>query len=122
MIIDADSHVCEPPDTWTSRMPSKWGDLIPRIKHNEELGADLWYNEFPTAYFSRRTIVRWSDGRVRHGVRAHNSIMMPALSIGLMANVAGASPGPSSIPRFRKWALARSRSPTAKTMDRIPSP
>lgn len=43
MIIDADSHVCEPPDTWTSRMPSKWGELIPRIKHNEELGADLWY-------------------------------------------------------------------------------
>lgn len=30
MIIDADGHVCEPPDHWTSRMPPKWGELIPR--------------------------------------------------------------------------------------------
>src|SRR5690349_18383248 len=42
MIIDADSHVCEPPDTWTSRMPSKWGELIPRVKRVEALGADVW--------------------------------------------------------------------------------
>jgi len=42
MIIDADAHVCEPSDTWTSRMPSKWGELIPRIKRNEEINADVW--------------------------------------------------------------------------------
>jgi len=42
MIIDADSHVCEPPDTWTSRMPSKWGELIPRVKRVDALGADVW--------------------------------------------------------------------------------
>jgi uncharacterized protein len=43
MIIDADSHVCEPPDTWLSRMSSKWGDLIPRVKRNAENDADMWY-------------------------------------------------------------------------------
>ena len=42
MIIDADSHVCEPPDTWTSRMPSKWGELIPRVKRVDAIGADAW--------------------------------------------------------------------------------
>ena len=42
MIIDADSHVCEPPDTWTSRMSSKWGELIPRVRRIDELGADVW--------------------------------------------------------------------------------
>ncbi|MGE0880460.1 MAG: amidohydrolase family protein [Acidimicrobiia bacterium] len=42
MIIDADSHVCEPPDTWTSRMSKKWGDLIPQVKYVEETGLDAW--------------------------------------------------------------------------------
>jgi len=42
MIIDADSHVCEPPDTWTSRMPSKWGELIPRIRYIDDLEMDVW--------------------------------------------------------------------------------
>jgi predicted TIM-barrel fold metal-dependent hydrolase len=42
MIIDADSHVCEPPDTWTSRMPSKWGELIPRVRHLDDIGMDAW--------------------------------------------------------------------------------
>lgn len=42
MIIDADSHVCEPPDTWTSRMSKKWGDLIPHVRRIEEIDADAW--------------------------------------------------------------------------------
>jgi predicted TIM-barrel fold metal-dependent hydrolase len=43
VIIDADTHVCEPPDTWLSRMSSKWGELIPRVKRNDENDADMWY-------------------------------------------------------------------------------
>ena len=42
VIIDADSRVCEPPDTWTSRMPSKWGELIPWVKRVDSIGADAW--------------------------------------------------------------------------------
>lgn len=30
-IIDADSHVSEPADLWTSRVSSKWGDLVPHV-------------------------------------------------------------------------------------------
>jgi hypothetical protein len=29
-LIDSDSHVVEPPDLWTSRLPSKWADDTPR--------------------------------------------------------------------------------------------
>ncbi|MGE3325237.1 MAG: amidohydrolase family protein [Acidimicrobiia bacterium] len=43
MIIDADSHVCEPPDTWTSRMSTKkWGDLVPHVRRVESSGMDAW--------------------------------------------------------------------------------
>ena len=31
-IIDADSHVTEPPDVWTSRVSRKWGDLVPHVR------------------------------------------------------------------------------------------
>ena len=30
-IIDTDTHVVEPPDLWTSRLSSKWGDLVPHV-------------------------------------------------------------------------------------------
>lgn len=32
-VIDVDSHICEPPDVWTSRLPSKWKDIAPRVVH-----------------------------------------------------------------------------------------
>ncbi|MEE9279680.1 MAG: amidohydrolase family protein [Myxococcota bacterium] len=30
-VIDADSHVSEPGDLWTSRVSSRWGDLVPHV-------------------------------------------------------------------------------------------
>jgi uncharacterized protein len=43
-IIDADTHLCEPPDLWTSRMSArKWGDAIPHVAFDERLGRDRWY-------------------------------------------------------------------------------
>jgi uncharacterized protein len=42
-IIDADSHLSEPPDLWTSRMSKRhWGDDIPQLVHDERLGMDRW--------------------------------------------------------------------------------
>jgi predicted TIM-barrel fold metal-dependent hydrolase len=42
-IIDADSHLCEPPTLWTERMSSKkWGDNIPHVARDEALGVDRW--------------------------------------------------------------------------------
>ena len=31
-VIDVDTHVTEPPDTWASRMSTRWGDAIPHIE------------------------------------------------------------------------------------------
>ncbi len=39
-VIDVDTHITEPPDTWTSRMSSKWGDLVPHVRNID--GYDHW--------------------------------------------------------------------------------
>ncbi len=41
-VIDTDSHVSEPPDLWTSRLPRRWADLAPRIVHTDKWYGDLW--------------------------------------------------------------------------------
>ena len=42
-LISADSHVIEPPDLWTSRLPEKFRDRAPKQIHLEQ--GDAW--EFP---------------------------------------------------------------------------
>jgi predicted TIM-barrel fold metal-dependent hydrolase len=42
-VIDVDTHVLEPADLWTSRMSAKWGDLIPHVKWDPELGEESWF-------------------------------------------------------------------------------
>jgi len=39
-VIDVDTHLTEPPDLWTSRVPQKWGDAIPHIERWGE--KDMW--------------------------------------------------------------------------------
>jgi predicted TIM-barrel fold metal-dependent hydrolase len=39
-VIDVDTHVTEPPDTWSARMSLKWGDAIPHIERID--GFDTW--------------------------------------------------------------------------------
>jgi predicted TIM-barrel fold metal-dependent hydrolase len=39
-VIDADTHITEPPDTWVDRMSSKWGDAVPHIERID--GLDTW--------------------------------------------------------------------------------
>ena len=33
-VIDVDSHISEPEDLWTSRVSSRWGDLVPHVVKN----------------------------------------------------------------------------------------
>ena len=40
-VIDIDTHITEPADVWTSRLPKKWGDQVPHVKNVN--GADLWF-------------------------------------------------------------------------------
>jgi len=43
-IIDADTHVIEPPDLWTSRVSvRKWGNLVPHVRWDEASQEELWY-------------------------------------------------------------------------------
>src|SRR5262249_14570471 len=43
LIVDADAHICEPKDIFTSRLPSKYGDLIPQVRYDEDAAADYWF-------------------------------------------------------------------------------
>lgn len=42
-IIDTDTHVVEPPDLWTSRIASKWGDLVPHVKWDDDKQEEAWF-------------------------------------------------------------------------------
>ena len=41
-VIDTDTHLVEPPDLWTSRMSSRWGDLIPHVVWDEAHAEEAW--------------------------------------------------------------------------------
>jgi len=40
-VIDADSHVTEPADTWTSRVPARYADQVPHVV-KDAAGKDVW--------------------------------------------------------------------------------
>ena len=43
-VIDADSHISEPEDLWTSRVSrQKWGDLVPHVKFDPQISEDRWF-------------------------------------------------------------------------------
>lgn len=42
-VADVDSHIIEPADLWTSRVSSKWGDLVPHVRFHERRQEDYWY-------------------------------------------------------------------------------
>ena len=42
-IIDTDTHVVEPPDLWTSRLSSKWGDLVPHVRWDDGAQEEAWF-------------------------------------------------------------------------------
>jgi predicted TIM-barrel fold metal-dependent hydrolase len=41
-IIDVDTHVTEPPDLWTRRLPARLQDRAPRIVREPRLGWEVW--------------------------------------------------------------------------------
>jgi predicted TIM-barrel fold metal-dependent hydrolase len=42
LIIDVDTHITEPADTWTARVPARYRDLVPYTERNKD-GRDYWY-------------------------------------------------------------------------------
>lgn len=41
-IVDADTHILEPADIWSSRLPSKYADVMPRVELYPESGHHHW--------------------------------------------------------------------------------
>ncbi len=41
-IIDCDTHISEPPDLFSSRLPAKWHSKAPHVVRNETNGLELW--------------------------------------------------------------------------------
>lgn len=42
-IIDTDTHLIEPRDLWTSRLPGSWGDDVLHIKWHEPSQQEIWF-------------------------------------------------------------------------------
>lgn len=42
-IIDIDTHIVEPPDLWTSRVPAKWRDQVPLVRWDADAQEEVWY-------------------------------------------------------------------------------
>jgi predicted TIM-barrel fold metal-dependent hydrolase len=42
-VIDVDSHVTEPPDLWTSRLPRHWGKSIPHVVTDPATSRERWF-------------------------------------------------------------------------------
>jgi uncharacterized protein len=42
-VIDTDTHVVEPPDLWTSRLPTHWGELVPHVEWDEANAEEAWF-------------------------------------------------------------------------------
>jgi predicted TIM-barrel fold metal-dependent hydrolase len=42
LVIDTDTHITEPPDLWTSRVPRKWIDSAPRVEVHPQTNHHHW--------------------------------------------------------------------------------
>jgi predicted TIM-barrel fold metal-dependent hydrolase len=43
MIIDTDTHVSEPPDLWTSRLPRSMQDATMHVRWSDDAKAEMWF-------------------------------------------------------------------------------
>ena len=60
-VIDADAHINEPRDVWTSRVPSKYVDDVPKVVTNDH-GDDIWMMDGRTlSMISTSAMAGWSD-------------------------------------------------------------
>jgi hypothetical protein len=74
-VIDVDTHITEPPYTWSSRMASKRGDAVPHVERLD--GFDVWIiNGRPWAK-PGNTAMAGFDGTLPDGPRTYDD-MHPA--------------------------------------------
>jgi predicted TIM-barrel fold metal-dependent hydrolase len=60
-VIDADTHITEPPDTWTARVPQRFRDRVPYMTRSAD-GKDIWMFEGQQIYTVGYTATAgWKD-------------------------------------------------------------
>ncbi len=62
-VIDVDSHITEPADVWTSRVPAKFKDRAPKLVRNPETGWDVWSlgGEAPIVPIGFTAVAGWKE-------------------------------------------------------------
>ena len=56
LVIDADSHWCEPPDLFTKRAPAAFKDRVPRVEEVD--GEKMWvFDGHPVGRFSAGGVI-----------------------------------------------------------------
>jgi predicted TIM-barrel fold metal-dependent hydrolase len=61
-VVDADTHVIEPPDLWTSRAPSSLRSAVPRVVWSEERQEDWWMmGDLPLTSASKYAMAGWRE-------------------------------------------------------------
>jgi predicted TIM-barrel fold metal-dependent hydrolase len=84
LVIDVDTHITEPPDTWTSRMSARWGDLVPRIERID--GFDVWVINGEPYAKPGNTAMAGFDGTLPDGPKTFDD--MPRAAFDPVARVA----------------------------------
>jgi predicted TIM-barrel fold metal-dependent hydrolase len=62
-IVDCDTHIIEPYDLWTSRVPAKWIDDVPKVVWDEERKQDVWTmpGRHPMAAAAGSAMAGWKE-------------------------------------------------------------
>ena len=61
-VIDADAHVTEPVDLWSSRLPAKYRDRAPRVERSAD-GVDVWHigDHSPMVPLGHTAVAGWKE-------------------------------------------------------------
>ena len=63
-VIDSDTHISEPPDLFTSRLPKKWQTSAPKIIMNEATGFENWVigpQQTPSIPVGHTAVAGWPE-------------------------------------------------------------
>ena len=79
-VVDVDTHLTEPPDLWTSRVSSKWGEAVPHVENVR--GNDIWVAAGNFLNTPGNTAIAGWDGYVPDGPRTYDEIPPSAYDAG----------------------------------------
>lgn len=61
-VFDVDTHVSEPGDLWTSRVPKKWGDAVPHLEFDPTMQRERWrVGDHLVSGVARHAVAGWRE-------------------------------------------------------------